>query len=122
MLQCYSKLLPQLFPQHGLGRKHERHIVLAGWQANITRRHPRALIRGLMHSDGTRFTARQRVGAKTYEYVRYGFANRSEDIKAILTSHLDLLGIRWTRPNHQLIAVDRRPEVAKLDAFVGPKS
>ena len=63
----------------------------------------------------------RRVGAKTYRYVRYGFANRSDDIKRILCDHLDLLGIGWTRPNGQLIAIDRRAEVAKLDAFIGPK-
>jgi hypothetical protein len=74
-----------------------------------------------MHSDGSRFIARQRVGAKVYAYVRYAFANRSEDIKAIMCDHLDLLGICWTRPNETLIAVDRRIEVAKLDAFIGPK-
>jgi hypothetical protein len=120
-VQCYSKLLPRLFPQHGAGRKHERRIVLSGWQAEITHRHPEALVRGLMHSDGSRFVAHQRVGAKTYHYARYGFTNRSADIKAILCEHLDLLGIGWTRPNDMLIAVDRRAEVAKLDGFVGPK-
>ena len=120
-VQCYSKLMPLLFPQHGRGRKHERPIHLVPWQAEITARHPRALVRGLIHSDGSRYVARQRVGAKTYQYVRYGFANRSDDIKRILCDHLDLLGIGWTRPNRQVIAIDRRAEVAKLDAFIGPK-
>jgi len=120
-VQCYSKLLPLLFPQHGRGRKHERPIRLVPWQAAITEQHPKDLVRGLMHSDGSRFIARQRVGSKIYEYVRYGFANRSDDIKRILCDHLDLLGVRWTRPNQQLIAIDRRAEVAKLDAFIGPK-
>jgi hypothetical protein len=46
---------------------------------------------------------------------------RSEDIKGIFCTHLDQLGIRWTRPNRSDIAIDRRSEVAKLDAFVGPK-
>jgi hypothetical protein len=56
-----------------------------------------------------------------YEDARYAFANRSEDIKRIFCDHLDLLGIRWTRPNERSIAIDRRAEVAKLDEFVGPK-
>ena len=47
--------------------------------------------------------------------------NRSEDIKSIFCRHLDLLGIRWTRPNQKSIAIARRSEVAKLDAFVGRK-
>jgi hypothetical protein len=63
-VQCYSKLMPLLFPQHGRGRKHERPIHLVPWQAEITARHPRELVRGLIHSDGSRFVARQRVGAR----------------------------------------------------------
>ena len=120
-VQCYSKLLPKLFRQHGPGRKHDRKIKLTDWQLKITRTHAEDLVRGLMHSDGSRFLAHQRVGDKVYAYVRYAFANRSDDIKAILCEHLDLLGIGWTRPNAKLIAIDRRAEVAKLDGFVGPK-
>jgi hypothetical protein len=116
-----SRWWPVLLPQHGSGRKHERRIVLTRWQREITTAHPDRLLRGLIHSDGCRFIANQRVGAKTYPYARYSFSNRSEDIKAIFCEHLDLLGIRWTRPNAWDIAVDRRREVAKLDAFVGPK-
>jgi hypothetical protein len=48
-------------------------------------------------------------------------ANRSDDIKAIFCAHLDLLGIRWTRPNEKDIAVARKADVALLDAFIGPK-
>jgi hypothetical protein len=81
----------------------------------------RALVRGLIHSDGCRFVAAQRVGGKTYRYSRYSFSNRSDDIRGIFCAHLDLLGIGWTRPNAFQIAIDRRAGVAKLDAFVGPK-
>jgi hypothetical protein len=112
---------PILFPQHGPGPKHTRPIVLANWQQETARQYPRELIRGLLHSDGCRFVARQRVGPKIYEYTRYAFTNRSEDIKGIFCAHLDQLGIEWTRPNAWHIAIDRRSEVAKLDAFVGPK-
>jgi hypothetical protein len=112
---------PAVFPQHGSGPKHTRQIILADWQRTITSAEPRALVRGLIHSDGCRFIAAQRVGGKTYRYSRYAFSNRSEDIKAIFCAHLDLLGIGWTRPNEMSIAIDRRAEVAKLDAFVGPK-
>jgi hypothetical protein len=68
-----------------------------------------------------RFVATQRIGGKAYRYSRYSFSNRSDDIRAIFCDHLDLLGIGWTRPNAFQIAIDRRAEVAKLDAFVGPK-
>jgi hypothetical protein len=116
-----SRWWPVLFPQAGPGRKHMRTIVLATWQREICRYQPRALVRGLIQSDGSRFVANQRVAGKTYSYVRYAFSNRSADIRGIFCDHLDLLGIGWTRPNQWLIAVDRRSEVAKLDAFVGPK-
>jgi hypothetical protein len=79
------------------------------------------LPRGLMHSDGCRFVAAQRVGGKTYRYSRYSFSNKSDDIRAIFCEHVDLLGIGWTRPNASQIAIDRRAEVAKLDEFAGPK-
>ncbi|MGA8717702.1 MAG: hypothetical protein WB557_06840, partial [Solirubrobacteraceae bacterium] len=40
------------FPQHGVGRKHLRPIVLTDWQLELTRAHPASLLRGLLHSDG----------------------------------------------------------------------
>lgn len=112
---------PVLFPQHGPGRKHERPIVLAPWQLAITSDEPRALLRGLLHSDGCRFVAHQPSHGRFYSYVRYHFSNRSEDIKRIFCDHLDLLGIGWTRPTDNAIAIARRSEVAKLEEFVGPK-
>ena len=118
---CVSRWWPVLLPQHGDGRKHLRPIVLASWQRAITAVYARDLVRGLVHSDGCRFVAAQRVGRRTYRYSRYSFSNRSDDIRALFCEHLDLLGIGWTQPNAFQIAVDRRAEVAKLDEFVGPK-
>jgi hypothetical protein len=118
VVQSWSTHWPELFPQHGPGRKHERPIGLVTWQRELTHEHPRALIRGLMHSDGSRFI--NRIGAR-YAYPRYEFSNRSEDIKAILCEHLDLLGIAWRRRGPFAISVARREAVAALDAFVGPK-
>jgi hypothetical protein len=121
VVASYWKHWPAVFPQHGPGPKHARPIVLTEWQRRITAAHPQELVRGLIHSDGCRFVAAQRVGGKTYRYSRYSFSNRSDDIRAIFCAHLDLLGIGWTRPTAHQIAIDRRGEVAKLDAFVGPK-
>ena len=78
-------------------------------------------MRGLIHSDGCRYTAVVRRRGREHRYVRYAFANRSEDIKSILCAHLDLLGICWTRPNEKDIAVARKADVALMDRFVGPK-
>jgi hypothetical protein len=112
---------PVLIPQHGRGPKHTRALALADWQARIVASRPREFVRGLIHSDGCRFVANQRKGERVYRYSRYSFSNRSDDIRAMFCEHLDLLGIGWTRPNDCQIAIDRRSEVAQLDAFVGPK-
>ena len=111
----------RLFPQHGSGRKHERPIVLTDWQREITAAHPEQLIRGLIHSDGCRFVNRVRHGEKVYAYPRYMFSNRSRDIHAIFTDHLDQLGIAWRWSNDHTISIARREAVARLDEFVGPK-
>jgi hypothetical protein len=79
------------------------------------------LIRGLIHSDGCRYIANQRVGQRMYRYARYAFANRSEDIHRIFCEHLDLIGVGWSRPRPGMVAIARRADVAALDRFVGPK-
>jgi hypothetical protein len=53
--------------------------------------------------------------------ARYHFSNRSEDIKALYCASLDAMGVRWTRPCDQQIAVYRKASVAVLDGFIGPK-
>ena len=108
---------PCLFPQHGPGRKHERKIELVRWQREIVDRHPEHLIRGLIHSDGYR--GPNWVNGKAY--WRYQFTNNSDDIRRICCDALDIRGIRWRRMNWNTISVARRPDVGKLDSFVGPK-
>lgn len=117
---------PCLFPQHGAGRKHQRPIVLEPWQTAIVAEHPWPLLRGLFHSDGCRVTNwTERIvdgERKRYEYGRYMFSNKSEDILAIAGGALDRVGVGWRRPRVDLIAVSRRAAVALMDEFVGPKS
>ncbi len=108
---------PCHFPQHGLGRKHLRSIWLAEWHKAIVDRNHKALIRGLLHSDGCRVVANDR-GVRS---VRYHFSNRSGDIKRIYCETLDALGIPWTRPSDRDIAVCRKAATAQLDELVGPK-
>jgi transcriptional regulator with XRE-family HTH domain len=117
---------PCLFPQHGPGPKHLRRIALTEWQREITGRHQRELLRGLIHSDGcrclNRFETRLPSGrVATYEYPRYFFSNLSQDIRRIFCDHCDQLGIRWTQSNPRNISVSHRDSVAMLDQFVGPK-
>jgi hypothetical protein len=114
------------FPQHGPGRKHSREIALADWQAELTRVHSAALIRGLLHSDGCR--AQNRFHTKLpsgriaeYSYVRYFFSNLSADIRQIFIDHCELLNIRVTQSNHRNLSVSHRDSVAILERIVGPK-
>jgi hypothetical protein len=115
-----------LFPQHGAGPKHEREIRLEDWQQEIVGEHPRALIRGLIHSDGSRclntFSVELKDGPKQYSYPRYFFTNYSADIRGIFCDACDRLGIRWSRSNWRNISISHRRSVALLDSFVGPKS
>ena len=125
-LYASSPVWSVAFPQHGPGRKHLRKIELVDWQREITHAHPRALLRGLIHSDGCRTVNRFRTklpGGRVaeYEYPRYFFSNLSADIRGIFCEHCELLGIRWTQSNHRNISVSHRKSVALLDGFIGPK-
>ncbi|MFF2654395.1 transcriptional regulator [Streptomyces sp. NPDC058045] len=126
----WSKHWPCLFPQHGPGKKHERPIVLEEWQRVVVDAHPWEFIRGLIHSDGcriTNWTTRMVAGErKRYEYPRYFFTNKSDDIRRLFTDTLDAVGVGWTtlaRGSAPFnVSVARRDAVALLDARVGPKS
>jgi hypothetical protein len=120
-VESYWKHWPCLFPQHGPGRKHERRIALVPWQQRIVDAHPDQLVRGLIHSDGSRHINRIRHSKRTYEYVRYEFSNRSDDIRRIFCWACDVLGIEWRVMKQDVISIARRGSVARLDAFIGPK-
>jgi hypothetical protein len=119
-----SKAWPCLFPQQGPGRKHERPIVLAEWQAAIVARRPHQFIRGLLLSDGCRITnvATTRAGRGRYEYPRYLFTNASSDIRELFCATLNALGVGYTFPKEREVSIARGPSVAFLDRFVGPKA
>jgi len=121
----YWKAWPLFFPQHGPGSKLDRKIELVDWQVEIVDEHPRAFLRGLIHSDGSRcmntFTVDLKDGPREYSYPRYFFTNYSTDIQRIFCDACDRLGIRWTRSNWRNISISHRESVALLDRFVGPK-
>jgi hypothetical protein len=116
------KQWPCFFPQHGPGRKHRRKIELADWQQRLVDQAPEAFLRGLIHTDGWRGVNRVRVKGKDYEYPRYQFSNRSDDIRKLFTETCDKLGIEWRRWTRFHISIARHRSVALLDSFVGPKS
>jgi hypothetical protein len=120
-VSCCSKHWPCLFPQHGPGRKHERPIILEPWQQAIVEVHPRALLRGLVHSDGSRYLNTVNPRGKSYSYPSYCFRNVSADILDLFVATCDLIGVKWRRTRNG-IYVTQRASVAVLDEFIGPKT
>ncbi|MFD0649553.1 sigma-70 region 4 domain-containing protein [Streptomyces malaysiensis subsp. malaysiensis] len=128
-VKVYSKHLWCVFPQHGPGKKHDRVIALEPWQQSIVDAHPWKFIRGLFHSDGcriTNWTTRLVAGErKRYEYPRYFFTNKSDDIRKLCSDTLTKVGVEWTtlaRGSDPFnISVARRASVALMDKHVGPK-
>lgn len=109
---------PCVFPQHGVGPKHLRSIVLRPWQERIVDAHPDRLLRGLIHSDGSR----DLNVVKGKSYPRYQFANNSADIQEIFCRAAETFGVHWNRPYWKTISVSRRKDVEKLDRVIGPKT
>jgi hypothetical protein len=120
-ITSYWRAWPCLFPQHGPGRKHHRRIELAAWQKSIVSEYPEPFLRGLIDSDGWRGVNRVHVKGRDYEYPRYQFSNRSQDIKDLFTNTCDMLGIEWRPWGRHHISVARRESVALMDEFIGPK-
>jgi hypothetical protein len=112
---------PCLLPQHGRGRKHHRTIELVGWQRSIVDRAPGAFVRGLIHTDGWRGVNRVHAKGKDYEYPRYQFSNRSDDIRRLFTEACDKLGVAWRPWTRYHVSVAQRDSVAILDSIIGPK-
>lgn len=124
-VKSYSKHWVCLFPQHGPGKKHERPIILEGWQQEIVDAYPWDFIRGLIHSDGCRITNWTVRNGKRYEYPRYFFTNKSDDIRTLCTDTLTKVGVQWTitarGSDPYNVSVARKASVALMDAHVGPK-
>jgi hypothetical protein len=121
-VSCYWKHWPCVFPQIGPGRKHHRPIQLEAWQQDLVDRHPRELVKGLIHSNGCRVTNRVRNAAgRAYEYPRYFFSNRSKDIHGTFVRACHSIGVECRPDGPYNISVARRRSVAILDEFIGPK-
>lgn len=122
----YWKHWTCLFPQHGPGYKHTRSIALEPWQQEVVTHHPDRFLRGLFHSDGARVQnwARRIVAGepKRYDYPRWQFSNRSDDIRALCCWALDLLDIPWRHSQSWTISVSKREAVACLDELIGLKA
>lgn len=107
----------EMFPQHGKGVKHERDIVLEDWQEEIVDENLIEFVRGLIHSDGSRF---EPVVNGTI-YPRYQFTNVSGEIRGLFCNTVEKLGLNWTHWGIN-ITIARRPDVSFLDEYIGAKS
>jgi hypothetical protein len=117
----YWKHWPCLLPQHGPGDKHLREIRLEHWQWTLVNEHTASFITGLIHSDGCRAINKVTTRGKRYEYPRYFFANRSEDILELFIVSCALIGVECRRNRRHSISVAKRRSVEILDVFIGPK-
>lgn len=118
-----KKNLPHWFPQHGPGKKHNRDIILEKWQEEILEKYSKDFIKGLIHSDGSRYTQTQ----GKYISIFYNFTNLSKDIMNLFQKYLDKLDIKYTsrvktNGKQLMCEIRRKKEVLKLDEFIGPKS
>lgn len=116
VISVYSSHLVCLFPQHGPGKKHERHIVLEPWQLAALERSPWSFIRGCIRSDGCVFM--NRTGR--YEYLSYDFFNLSSEIRALFMHACDIAGVRYC-DHAKRVRINRRQSVARMEAHVGLK-
>jgi hypothetical protein len=115
-VNSYWRAWPCLFPQHGPGKKHDRSIVLRDWQNRLVDAQAEQLLRGLIHSDGSRF---QNTG-RGWSAARYSFRQKSADIRSIFCEACDRIGVGWTS-SAMTVYVSRKADVAILDRFIGPK-
>lgn len=87
------------------------------------RRTPRSKSQG--HSDGCRITNWTVRNGKRYEYPRYFFTDKSDDIRQLCTDALAKVGVQWTilaRGSDPLnVSIARKASVALMDAHIGPK-
>jgi hypothetical protein len=82
-VSVYSTHPSCVLPQHGLGRKHERRILLEPWQHGLVDVAPWPFIRGCFRTDGCVFVNRTRP----YEDLSYDFANKSDDMSSYSWAH-----------------------------------
>ena len=116
---CYKNNMPEIFPQHGSGKKHDREIVLRNWQKDIVRKYPKEFLKGLIHSDGCRYDIKQ----NEYEYVRYEFKNMSSDILGYFDWACSLIDVDTRRHSNNKASVLRtKKDVEIFESFIGPKS
>lgn len=116
VLDAYHRHWSCLFPQHGLGKKHDRPILLEPWQEAFVSAAPWRFLRGCIRSDGCLFV--NRTGK--YAYECYDFANVSRDILELFASTCALVGVEF-RLYPKSVRIHRRASVELMLEHVGRK-
>jgi hypothetical protein len=116
VLSVYNSHLPCLLPQHGVGLKHLRPILLEPWQQDIVDRAPYDFIRGCIWSDGCTFI--NRTGP--YGYLSYDFCNSSEDIRRLFIRACETVSIDCSASADR-VRINKRASVELLVAKIGTK-
>jgi len=93
-------------------------LDLSGWQVQVVDEHAGHFLKGLIQADGCRVL--NRVAGR--DYPRYYFSNRSEDLHRLFASACQRLGVCCRRSSPVQTTIGRRADVARIDAFVGPKA
>lgn len=83
----HNKHLDKFFPQHGVGKKHNRDIILLDWQEKIVGDNAEYFIKGLLDSDGCRYKQ------TNVDRMYWQFTNKSLDIINIYIKILNNLNI-----------------------------
>ena len=91
------------------------------WRAEIVHEALGSFLRGLIHLDGWRGTNHVHVKGRDYEYPRYQFSNRSDNVRLLFTEACDRLGVKWRPWTRYHISVAQRESVAILDSVIGVK-
>jgi len=121
IITIHDKNLPLYFPQHGVGKKHNRKIELVDYQTeNIDYE---SLLKGLWISDGSFYKA---ILSEKYSYERYNFTNKSVDIISLFEECLRKIDVRYTKDVRKdlvwRIQIQKKSEVDKMKKVVGIKS
>lgn len=98
VIRVHNTQLDIYFPQHGLGKKHDRDVSLKQWQQDLIDKELECFVKGLIDTDGCLYDNGRYVkhnGEKTY-LPSYQFTNKSKDVLKMYTDTLDKLGIHYT--------------------------
>jgi hypothetical protein len=87
-----------MFPQYGIGHKHERDVSLVDFQMDIVSDYPCDFLKGLLYSDGSIGYSYTNPAYKDKLYKTYTFSNKSYDIFKMFIDTLSMIGIKKQMP------------------------